>query len=325
MEIRKIIKINYFIIFNNLLLYFIQEKFMEKEKSNLQHDKFYRDVFSIKENLEDLLKDALPRKYFDMIDFKSLNLSKESFIGEKLKQYWSDMVVDVKMNNEDARISLLIEHKANHDKYSLLQMLRYLTGIWYEEKRNNANYLTPVIPILIYHGTPSWKKDNNMSMCFENSLSEDLKDFIPMYKYILFDLNNVDDKKLIGNIQYIVAIKIMKHIHKNLLNSFKEALKILSDYLGDKNLDDNLKLFLDSVIDYINNSEEIEPENIDELMDVVSNSELKEVIMTLEKKYEIKYKKEKAIEIAKKMKEKGTDIDFIIEVTGLSKDDVEKL
>ena len=40
---------------------------------------------------------------------------------------------------------------------------------------------------------------------------------------------------------------------------------------------------------------------------------------------EAKGKAERNKEIAKKMKEKGTDINFIIEVTGLSKEEIDKL
>ena len=36
-------------------------------------------------------------------------------------------------------------------------------------------------------------------------------------------------------------------------------------------------------------------------------------------------KKERSIEIAKKMKAKKTDIDYIVEITGLTKEEIEKL
>jgi predicted transposase/invertase (TIGR01784 family) len=44
------------------------------------------------------------------------------------------------------------------------------------------------------------------------------------------------------------------------------------------------------------------------------------------KEGDINYGKQEAkLEIAKKMKEKNSDIDFIIECTGLSKEEIEKL
>ena len=44
-----------------------------------------------------------------------------------------------------------------------------------------------------------------------------------------------------------------------------------------------------------------------------------------EKRGEKKGEHKKAVETAKKLKEKGMDIELIIEVTGLSKEEIEKL
>jgi predicted transposase/invertase (TIGR01784 family) len=44
-----------------------------------------------------------------------------------------------------------------------------------------------------------------------------------------------------------------------------------------------------------------------------------------EKKGKMECRKEEKIEMAKKMKEKGTDVEFISEITGLSKEEIERL
>ncbi len=150
--------------------------------------------------------------------------------------------------------------------------------------------------MLIYHGIPKWDSRNDMSMCFNKDTDNDLKCFIPMFNYISFDLGQVKDDKLLGNIEYMIAVKIMKYIHKNLLTALRDVLVMLSDYLVDKSLTNDLKTFLNDMISYIDKSEEIKPENITELIETVENSELKEVLMTLEKRYEIKYRKEGKIE-----------------------------
>ena len=76
-------------------------------------------------------------------------------------------------------------------------------------------------------------------------------------------------------------------------------------------------------------------------MTKINNKKLKEVIVTVEQKLIEKGRKEgekrgeekgrkegerkKAIETAKKMKEKGMDIQTIKEITGLSREKIEKL
>ncbi len=90
----------------------------------------------------------------------------------------------------------------------------------------------------------------------------------------------------------MIAVELMKNIHKNLLTALRDVLVMLSEYLVDKILTNDLKTFLNDMISYIDKSEEIKPENITELIETVENSELKEVLMTLEKRYEIKYRKD---------------------------------
>ncbi len=90
-------------------------------------------------------------------------------------------------------------------------------------------------------------------------------------------------------------------------------------------------------MNYISKSEDIEPENIDELVETVSNNELKEVIMTSEKKLEQRGiekerqegkqegRMEEKVETAKNLKHLGISIDKIAKANGLSIEDVEKL
>lgn len=76
-------------------------------------------------------------------------------------------------------------------------------------------------------------------------------------------------------------------------------------------------------------SEEIEPDNVNDIIDTVNDNELKEVLMTLEKKLELKGKEEgreeEKREIAKRMKNMGLDIDKIVKATNLTKEEIEKL
>ena len=323
---------------------------MSENKSKLPHDKFVRKVFSKRKNLVDFLRNALPKKYYDKLDVNSVQLSKESFIGNKyvskqLGEFYSDMLVEMKLDGKDAKCGILIEHKSAYNKFTLAQMHKYLSSLWNEEILNGAGNLTPIIPILLYHGQQDWDSSNNMEMCFDKNLDEDFQSFIPRFDYILFDLNTINDDELKGNIEYIVTMRILKHIFRDLLSELKRLLSILENYAVKSSITDELIDFLEGFIAYISQSEDIEPENIDDIVDTISNNELKEVIMTLEKKLELRGEKrgiEKGIEkgrkegeergreegrkeTAKNLKRIGLDIDKIVEATGLSKEEIEKL
>ena len=323
---------------------------MSENKSNLPHDRFVRKVFAKKKNLVDFLRNALPKRYFDRLDMDSVQLSKESFIGNKyiskeLGEFYSDLLVNVKLDGKDAKCGILIEHKSSYYKFSLAQMHKYLGSIWNEEILNNVKNLTPIIPILLYHGTAHWDSGNNMEMCFEKNLAKDFQPYIPKFDYVLYDLNTIDDDELKGNIEFIIAMRILKHIFTDLLPELKRLLHILENYAVKNRITEEIKAFLEDFIAYISQSEDIEPENIDEIVDTISNNELKEVVMTLEdkliekgrkegikegeergiKKGEKRGEKRKAIETAKKMKEEGLAVDLISKITGLSRKEIEKL
>ena len=96
---------------------------MSENKSNLPHDKFVRKVFSKRKNLVDFLRNALPKKYYDKLDVDSVQLSKESFIGNKyiskqLGEFYSDLFVNVKLDGKDAKCGILIEHKSGYNKFT---------------------------------------------------------------------------------------------------------------------------------------------------------------------------------------------------------------
>ena len=71
----------------------------------------------------------------------------------------------------------------------------------------------------------------------------------------------------------------------------------------------------------------------DKIINELSNPKLKGAFMTIADRLKEEGRQEgrqegekkKAVETAKKLKEKGMDIELIIEVTGLSKEEIEKL
>ncbi|MFW5800166.1 MAG: Rpn family recombination-promoting nuclease/putative transposase, partial [Spirochaetota bacterium] len=92
-------------------------------KSGLPHDKFVRKVFSKKKNLVDFLNNALPQCLYDKIDIDSIHLSKDSFIGNKyiskqLGEFYSDKLVNLKLDGKDTRCGILIEHKSEYYKFT---------------------------------------------------------------------------------------------------------------------------------------------------------------------------------------------------------------
>jgi predicted transposase YdaD len=94
------------------------------------HDRFFKEVFSIRANALDFIKGAFPDKFMDKILLETLNLDTTSYVDEKLHEYFSDIVYTCSLKaGREIKISLLFEHKSYPIKYPHLQLLRYMLNI----------------------------------------------------------------------------------------------------------------------------------------------------------------------------------------------------
>jgi predicted transposase/invertase (TIGR01784 family) len=57
------------------------------------HDVFFKDIFGREENVRAFLQDFLPENILNRLDLGDLEIEKNSYVDEKLKQHFSDMVV----------------------------------------------------------------------------------------------------------------------------------------------------------------------------------------------------------------------------------------
>lgn len=129
---------------------------MSKEITHT-HDNFIKQLLSHKELATDFLKEYLPDPLVKLIDFKTLTPQDTSYISEKLKASFSDLVWSVKMQDKKKlRISLLLEHKSYVDPEVVFQLLDYLAS-GYRKQIKEKKRAEPIIPILYYHGKKGWE------------------------------------------------------------------------------------------------------------------------------------------------------------------------
>ncbi len=149
------------------------------------HDNFFKKVFSNIDNVKDLFRNMLPEEISSNIDYNSLKLSDKSFVEEIFKERHSDLLIEANYRGNRIFVYLLLEHKSYEDKMSMLQMLKYMTSIW---ERENKDKLTPILPILFYHGKKEWRFGNSFSMYFDD-LGNVLEKYTPVFHTVLIDLN----------------------------------------------------------------------------------------------------------------------------------------
>ncbi len=176
------------------------------------HDRFFKATFSMKSVAKAFIKHFLPKEILEGIDLRTFKREKDSFIDEKLEEHFADLVYSCKNSKEQSlKIAFLFEHKSYPDKYIHFQLLRYFLNHWESERKQNVKKLSLVIPIVFYHGSPTWRK-KPLSEHFKGYSDYNLQ-FVPQLEYLLIDLNQYSDEEILRlKVNFLVnGLILLKH------------------------------------------------------------------------------------------------------------------
>ncbi|WP_207423150.1 Rpn family recombination-promoting nuclease/putative transposase [Desertivirga brevis] len=91
---------------------------------------------------------------------------------------------------------MLIEHKSYRDKYTPLQIGSYLYSGYLQQVKQGSKQLSPIIPVLFYHGKQKWEYHTSAELF--GDLQKELLPYIPDFQYIYHNLPELPDKDLRG-------------------------------------------------------------------------------------------------------------------------------
>jgi len=213
------------------------------------HDMFFKKTMADKETAKDFLQNYLPKKVLKHIDLDKLKISKDSFVDEELKDKFSDVLYEVKLDKETAFIYLLFEHKSYPDKEAAMQLLRYMTKIWdLYTKQSNKKKLPFILPLVFYHGNKKWNIGMNLSDLLRE-IPQDLKEFIPDFKYLLYDFSVYSETELKGRIVLKLFIETMKYSRSDKFkDKLKELFRMYDEIAKKKKGMEYLKLFIKYIL-----------------------------------------------------------------------------
>jgi len=145
-------------------------------------------------------------------------------------------------------------------------MLGYMYVTWDEQKKENLP-LTPIIPVVIYHGAQEWDIPTNFQGQFE-SLKETIKPYMPEFKYALIDLSLLSDEeirqKAKGNAFLAASLELMKYVPRQDVSSIMGITDII--LLPER---DKLTLFW-----YIIYALDVEEETMQEIVEKLGGEEV---------------------------------------------------
>ncbi len=244
---------------------------MESKISN-PHDKFFKAVFSNEQHAKDFLSLYLPDELLKTLDFSTLRIIKDSFVEKELKEYFSDLLYQVKLKNEPVYIYCLFEHKSYPDRFTGFQLLRYMTKIWEQiiQQSRARGSLPIIVPMVIYHGTTPWKAGTKFNDLFEIS-SDYLQRYIPDFTYHLYDISHLNDDEIKGAVLLRATLLTMKYIFSpDLRKHLDKIFGIFQDLISRKTGLEYLEILLRYLV---NASDLISREDIERALKSIPEGE----------------------------------------------------
>lgn len=226
-------------------------------------------MFSDREKVTDFLKGILSPKLLNGLELQSLRQDPNSYIDDRLKDFYSDVVYECQYREEvPLKIAFLFEDKSYSVKYPHFQLLRYMLEMW-EQHINKGKEPRLIIPAIIYHGMGIWK-NKSFKDYFIEQLPKELHSFVPDFEYILVDLNAKNPEQIreqFRSLKLQVGFLMMKFIRDvNLLERFEMIFEGANELL--KNEED--KRYFQQIFVYLHTATKLETEKIMEKAQIIS-------------------------------------------------------
>ena len=247
------------------------------------HDSFFKQIFSDPKRVKLLLDIFAKDIGQDIHSIIPVNTEKFS---SKSQKFMLDLLFSCKVEDQDAYIRVVLEHKSYLDKELAIQLSYYNSAIWEEAIKEKEHY-PPIINIVFYHGKGDWNIPTSLPVVKNTKLEK----YTSKLNYILINLNRVSDEDIISKTHKDLctqwALLAMKHIFDS-IKDFIKVFELIADYIKTHDYIETthcIFLTLDYIV-YVKDSAE-EVENI--LKELTGGDEK---VMTLTEKWKMEGKQE---------------------------------
>ncbi|MCS7035352.1 MAG: Rpn family recombination-promoting nuclease/putative transposase, partial [Saprospiraceae bacterium] len=175
---------------------------MAKRNLSLQHhpsDHYIKEALKVEAVGRQFVQTFLPPEELALLNLNTLQLAPDSFIGEDLRHYFSDIVYTCQtQQGKPMRVCLLIEHKSTPvGRRIYVQLGNYLRSIQEEDIRQQREYFTLTIPMLILQSD----EGDLVLLALEKyygEVPEVMQGYIPGFKVVVVRVQALTDEFLEG-------------------------------------------------------------------------------------------------------------------------------
>ena len=198
-----------------------QQQAQKDDPKKPRHDPLFRSAFEDLRLFRELLLWLVPF-VVELFDLDRTELQKDTFIDEELKTHQSDLLYKVPIKGTTDKkvfIFVLLEHKAESDYWTMLQMLRYIVRIWMREYkaaevegRLTDFELPPILPIIIYHGERGFTSPIKLGKLIR--AIEGLTKYQLDFEAFLLDLTDFDKTAPPEDLELFAVLAVMQAVFR---------------------------------------------------------------------------------------------------------------
>jgi predicted transposase/invertase (TIGR01784 family) len=247
-----------------------------KDDIQNKHDKIVKETFSRPEIAKEYFNQFLPLSLKEVIDIDSMLIINGTYITEELNEYFADLLFQFKLKEKDKDlvISLLFEHKASPDKYTVIQVGNYLFSQWIKEIKSKVK-IKPIIPFIYYQSKNNWHLPTIKELF--SDYPEVTHQYLPTFDFIFFSLYSLSNEQLNEVTDAMLLIALAGHNRSIDIKGFTQRLNSI---LQLKRIDEIDRNFLKLIFVYKMSDAPIEKEEFIELLKNIPNP-VNEDIMSL--------------------------------------------
>lgn len=314
---------------------------MKNKKSATPHDATFRQFLTHPDVARDFMQIHLPEKLLKICDLTTLKLESGSFVEDDLRQYFSDVLYSLRTSTGDGYIHVLIEHQSTPDRHMAFRLIRYAVAAMQRHLEAGHKKLPLVIPVLFYTGkrTPyPWS-----TRWFDEFDDPVVAESFYRGAFPLVDITVIPDDEIMTHRSMAALTLLQKHIHQRDIASLTDHLVtlLMADYLSSPQVMTLIHYLLQAgeSVDYeafVRELAQRVPQHGDALMTIAQQLEQKGIEKGRAEGIELgerrgiekgrtEGQREATLKIARTMLQNGLDRKTVIEMTGLTSDDLAQI
>lgn len=281
------------------------------------HDAVFKTFLSRVETARDFMILHLPPELIKLCRLETLRLESGSFIEDDLRPYYNDILYSLQTTTGRGYIHVLIEHQSSPDKHMAFRLMRYAIAAMQRHLDAGHKTLPLVIPLLFYQGRRSpypW------SLNWLDDFSEpDAARQLYNHPFPLVDITIIPDEEIMQHRSMAALTLVQKHIRRRDLAQLQDKLAklIIMGHMSGQQMT--------VLVNYL--AQAGQSRDVQRLLYGLAQRvpQHGEKLMTLAEEMKLIGRRRAMQEVAKAMMARGFDRRIIMEITGLSANELQQL